>query len=595
MFYVALPKQNEAKLNWITEKIAIATFLIPYCKARYPDNPEYIERYTNFKKKYEDELREIVEEDKKLYGLSDLVEMIPDVHIMRYSVYNCPDYQKDHVMEVSKKISMDNGLVRRTEIEASSIADMANPIPESEIEDAKKRNDNRRLQNMTFQVTEECNLRCTYCYQINKSPQKMTFEVAKKMVDRLTNEKYLERRKNMFGYILEFIGGEPFLMVDLIDQILDYYYDICIKKDLRLAYHTRISICSNGTLYFTDEVQSFIKKWRNVMSFGISIDGHKELHDACRVFPDGSGSFDVAMKACHHYQMFYGKLPGSKMTIAHSNIPYITQAVSAMMDEGYDSINLNCVYEDGWADDDPNKLYYQLKGLADVLIDNDRCLSYWMSIFKYEEFSPLDKVEETQNYCGGNGAMIAVDYEGKIFPCIRLMKSSLGNKVEPLQIGDIETGIANKKEYKDKYDYMLSITRQSQSDEKCMNCLIGKGCGWCSGYNYQKTGDINKRVTYICKMHQARALANGYMWNKFFLKEDLPYFFHNYIPKEWALEIIPEEEYEMILDLEREIIYSERNRGREVTLTNYGNLDSKNPIEAWLDIVKSEEDLKRIH
>ena len=38
---------------------------------------------------------------------------------------------------------------------------------------------------VTFQVTDECNLCCTYCYQINKGKRKMKFEDAKKLIDML--------------------------------------------------------------------------------------------------------------------------------------------------------------------------------------------------------------------------------------------------------------------------------------------------------------------------------------------------------------------------------------------------------------------------
>ena len=38
---------------------------------------------------------------------------------------------------------------------------------------------------ITFQVTDSCNLACTYCYQINKSTRVMKFEYAKKLIDML--------------------------------------------------------------------------------------------------------------------------------------------------------------------------------------------------------------------------------------------------------------------------------------------------------------------------------------------------------------------------------------------------------------------------
>ena len=42
----------------------------------------------------------------------------------------------------------------------------------------------------TFQITEDCNLRCSYCYQINKSPNKMTLEMGKKIVDCIFKDNY---------------------------------------------------------------------------------------------------------------------------------------------------------------------------------------------------------------------------------------------------------------------------------------------------------------------------------------------------------------------------------------------------------------------
>ena len=76
------------------------------------------------------------------------------------------------------------------------------------------------VQSIDFIVTEDCNLRCKYCYICHKKADKvMDFTTAKKFIDyffsnRVTREK---------GVILGFIGGEPFLEVDLIDKIVDYF------------------------------------------------------------------------------------------------------------------------------------------------------------------------------------------------------------------------------------------------------------------------------------------------------------------------------------------------------------------------------------
>lgn len=73
---------------------------------------------------------------------------------------------------------------------------------------------------VTFQVTDACTLRCTYCYQGVKGSHVLPFETAKKFVDLLLqdNNPYINTR-NSPGVVLEFIGGEPLLEIGLIDRI----------------------------------------------------------------------------------------------------------------------------------------------------------------------------------------------------------------------------------------------------------------------------------------------------------------------------------------------------------------------------------------
>jgi hypothetical protein len=96
-----------------------------------------------------------------------------------------------------------------------------------------------------------------------------------------------------------------------------------------------------------------------------------------------------------------------------------------------------------------------------------------------------------------------------------------------------------------------SITRRSQSTDECFYCPIASGCSWCSGYNYQKTGTVNKRVIYICNMHKARSLANVYYWNKVYQKEKVDKVFIRHLSDEESLKIIPQDELNLLINLER--------------------------------------------
>lgn len=147
--------------------------------------------------------------------------------------------------------------------------------------------------------------------------------------------------------------------------------------------------------------------------------------------------------------------------------------------------------------------------------------------------------------------MISVDPDGVIFPCIRYMESSLGGQQEPYSIGDVENGICQTECHKCRVAVLKKIDRRTQSTDECFNCPIGEGCSWCTAYNYQIFGTPDKRATYICVMHQARALGNYYFWNKYYRKRGLPNRMNIHIPEEWALEIISKEEWNMLKELSK--------------------------------------------
>lgn len=410
----------------------------------------------------------------------------------------------------------------------------------------------QRVLTATIQVTDDCNLHCTYCYQINKHHHVIDFETGKKFIDMLLNcsnglDRYYSDKLD--GIVLEFIGGEPFMAIDMVEKLTDYFIDSMIQMNHLLLDRYRISICSNGVLYFDPRVQAYIKKHMHHLSFSISIDGNKELHDTCRVFADGSGSYDVAIAGVKHYTEVLGGQMGSKMTLAPQNIDSTYEAVKSLIEIGYDEINLNCVYEEGWTAEHAKILYTQLKMLADYMIDSHVPDNVYISMFEENFFKPKAE-DDLDNWCGGDGKMISVDYKGDIYPCIRYMESSLGDNIAPLKIGNVDTGIMTTEYEKECVSCLKCIDRRSQSTDECFNCPIAEGCSWCTAYNYQVFGTPDKRATYICVMHKARALANAYYWNKKFRTAGENKRMKLWIPKEWALEIIDEEEWNNLKQME---------------------------------------------
>jgi len=404
------------------------------------------------------------------------------------------------------------------------------------------------VKDITLQVTDACNMACTYCYQHSKSNHSMSFETAKKFLDMLLDA---DERSNTYltstasiGATINFIGGEPWLEVDLITKVSDYFISELFRRKHPWAIKVMLSACSNGLLHFNPKVQEFLNKHRNHFSYSISIDGNKELHDSCRVDLNGAGTYDRAIAGALDYRDNFGGVLGSKMTIAPGNVDKVFDAVSYMIGKSnYGYINLNCVYEEGWTNDHAHTLYWELHRLIDWIFEKNLQDKVKLSMLTQDCGKPQGD-ERNQNWCGGLGLMIALDYKGNIYPCLRYLESSANSEIPPFTIGDLENGINRTAEHRERVNCMNCITRRSQSTDECYNCPISMGCGWCSAYHYELYGTPNKRATFICCMHKARVLANVYYWKR--MGVDYPM----NCPKDWAIEIIGEEEYNKLNAME---------------------------------------------
>ena len=412
--------------------------------------------------------------------------------------------------------------------------------------------DRSLVREVTFQVTNQCNLRCDYCYEHHKGPESMSLETGKRIVDLLIRMWEEDKpggfiSKKTKTVILDFIGGEPLLEAPLVSDICDYFFKQCALKGCTLASGARISISTNGQNYFEPQVQAFVKRFAPFLSLNVSIDGHKALHDAHRVDAAGNGSFDKAIKAYHAAAGLGGKQ--TKMTFVPASFPQMSEAILFMLDQNPDFIAANYAYEPIYTPQDARVLYDQLKIVSDHLIATKRVIA--CSILDHNIGYPVAK-EDDKNYCGGSGGMLAFDTQGKAYPCLRYCPISIGKeKAEKICIGDMQ-GIYNTPHTAKIRDYLDAITLSSQSTPECINCPVGVGCGWCSAYNYESTGDVNRRVTNICWAHKGRTLASCYYHNKRYLelRDTTP--IAVLLPEKDALQIIPREEYEYLLRLQAE-------------------------------------------
>ncbi len=145
------------------------------------------------------------------------------------------------------------------------------------------------LQTLVVNVTNQCNLSCTYCYEYGedkivntangRQPKFMNEETARESVD------FLLRESGPTAH-MTFFGGETLLNFPVLKSTVAY----ARGRAAELGKEIDFSLTTNATLLRPDVIE-FLANER--VGVTISIDGPEELQDKLRVFPNGAGSYAV--------------------------------------------------------------------------------------------------------------------------------------------------------------------------------------------------------------------------------------------------------------------------------------------------------------
>jgi len=128
--------------------------------------------------------------------------------------------------------------------------------------------------------TEQCNLRCSYCYE--------RFELGKMTDEVVSSVKNLirQREPELRNLYIDWFGGEPLLALDVIEEISGFAQELASQNQF-LAYAS--SVTTNG-IPLTAMVAERLAQV-NVRNIHVSIDGPAEFHDITRKSAGGTGTF----------------------------------------------------------------------------------------------------------------------------------------------------------------------------------------------------------------------------------------------------------------------------------------------------------------
>ena len=143
-----------------------------------------------------------------------------------------------------------------------------------------------RVENIEFLLTNQCNMRCKYCFEGSHVKDKGS-------VDPEKVKQFLTQNGARNFYVF---GGEPLLRLKELEEIIN-----TVKQSNEISNNRKNSllkglrkITSNATLITEKNIEK-IKQLE--LNFQISLDGYEEVNDVNRVFPSGKGSFKTVMNA----------------------------------------------------------------------------------------------------------------------------------------------------------------------------------------------------------------------------------------------------------------------------------------------------------
>ena len=332
---------------------------------------------------------------------------------------------------------------------------------------------------MELFLTENCNLRCDYCFVEGKNPENaMSWETAKRAVDFLVAES-----RGSEDLSIMFMGGEPFLKFDVMRQAVEYAEEQAAEHGKKLNFSTT----TNGTL-FTEEMLAFCRDHR--ISFLLSLDGDPETHDRHRKTISGRGSSQMILDRLPLMRQYQPYL-GARMTVQKDLVQDICRNFEWLVDLGMNHFIIGPATGIDWSDEELQVYEEQMKCVVDAYKRRkDQGAQIKMDLLRQLE-QLYDKPGIWGRQAGRHSITVAAN--GDIYACSKML--GLNELGGVYRLGDLDHGITEV----DARAELIGMWPKRTT--KCMECDMRDACsGGCFATNYAATGSIFEPCESDCRV-----------------------------------------------------------------------------------------------
>lgn len=266
------------------------------------------------------------------------------------------------------------------------------------------------LRELMIHLTARCNLACPYCF-VDHTTRRMSAQTARKVVDWFFDDRISGEKTPL---AMNFFGGEPFLELDRIEQIIE----LASERSRERGKAIQFSATTNGTIA-SPRVERIVRGAR--MSLLLSMDGGP---DAMRSRPFVSGRSSYALVARNLPKLTdWARSVIVRMTFHPASLDLVGN-VKHLLELGARCIAIAPVFEADWQSHEP-ALVEAYEALADWYIQHARrgviipVVHTHMALSQYH--ASLQGAPRPARPCGVGHNLMGVDPDGNVMPCHRFL------------------------------------------------------------------------------------------------------------------------------------------------------------------------------
>jgi uncharacterized protein len=351
-----------------------------------------------------------------------------------------------------------------------------------------------KVQSLTINVTQLCNLKCTYCAAggdgtFGDPVKKISIEKTLPQI-----QFFLDKLKESDSFTISFLGGEPLLYPDSLEIIFEFINDYQTHRAIKPRFH----LTTNGTL-INKETLKILKKMKADIT--ISLDGPKEINDLTRPNKTNLGVTDLIQDNLKKILLERDQLGtiGVSGVYNQFNMNVFESFIFfRSLNVDWYEFNFDHIHHDS---ETSQKYCFEMKRVAETAfkIGGEKELRKIKSFSHY--FKLLENQQKVHNFCGAGKSTLMIDARNNIYPC-------------PWMVGDKEEQIGE-----DLHINQLRLESFQPSIIETNNChqcwakyLCGGGCMF---IHKSHTGSKNKVSETFCER------------TRFMAKLSIEYFFRS--------------------------------------------------------------------